>query len=88
MRLGGHASGDLSMSLADAYLAFVYAGPDLKWDAGSALAAVGARLRLHDALPPLIAAIAAEARPGDRVLVMSNGDFGGLHQRLLGTLQG
>ncbi|MDP3248109.1 MAG: UDP-N-acetylmuramate:L-alanyl-gamma-D-glutamyl-meso-diaminopimelate ligase [Polaromonas sp.] len=88
MRLGGHAGGDLAMSLADADLAFVYARPDLQWDASSALAAVGARLRLHDDLTQLTTAIATETRPGDRVLVMSNGDFGGLHQRLLDALQG
>ncbi len=88
MRLGGHAGGDLADSLADADLAYVYARPDLKWDAGSALAPVGARLRLHGELDALIAAVAAEAKPGDRVLVMSNGDFGGLHQRLLAALNG
>ena len=86
MRLGGHAGGDLADSLADADLAYVYARPDLQWDAGSSLAAVGERLRLHPELDALVAAIAAEARPGDRVLVMSNGDFGGLHQRLLERL--
>jgi len=86
MRLGGHAGGDLADSLADADLAYVYARPDLQWDAGSALAAVGERLRLHPELDALVAAIAAEARAGDRVLVMSNGDFGGLHQRLLDRL--
>ena len=87
MRLGGHAGGDLADSLADADLAFVYARPDLKWDAGSALAPIGERLRLHDDLTQLAAAIAAEAHPGDRVLVMTNGDFGGLHQRLLDLLK-
>lgn len=86
MRLGGHAGGDLAASLRDADLAFVYARSDLKWDAASALAPVGERLRLHPAFDALLAAIADEARPGDRVLVMSNGDFGGLHRQLLQAL--
>ncbi|MGQ3057326.1 MAG: UDP-N-acetylmuramate:L-alanyl-gamma-D-glutamyl-meso-diaminopimelate ligase [Nevskia sp.] len=86
MRLGGHAGGDLAASLGDADLAFVMARADLKWDAGAALAAVGERLRLHDDLDALAAAIVAEARPGDRVLVMSNGDFGGLHRRVIERL--
>ena len=86
MRLGGHAGGDLAASLRDADLAFVYARSDLKWDAASALAPVGERLRLHQAFDALLAAIADEARPGDRVLVMSNGDFSGLHRRLLQAL--
>ena len=86
MRLGGHAGGDLADSLRDADLAYVMARADLKWDAGVALAAVGDRLRLHQDLDALAAAIVAEARPGDRVLVMSNGDFGGLHCRILDRL--
>lgn len=86
MRLGGHAGGDLAASLGDADLAFVMARADLKWDAGAALAAVGERLRLHQDLDVLAAAIVAEARPGDRVLVMSNGDFGGLHRRVIERL--
>ena len=86
MRLGGHAGGDLAASLGDADLAFVMARADLKWDAGAALAAVGERLRLHQDLDALATAIVAEARPGDRVLVMSNGDFGGLHRRVIERL--
>ena len=36
----------------------------------------------------LVAAIVAEAIPGDDVLVMSNGGFGGLHDKLLAALRG
>ncbi len=85
MRLGSHKD-ELAQALADADLCFVYAPPTLKWDAAAALAAVGQRLRLHAGLEPLIAAIADQARAGDRVLVMSNGDFGGIHGRLLAAL--
>jgi len=38
-------------------------------------------------LPALVAAIAAEAREGDQILVMSNGGFGGIHQKLIAALQ-
>jgi UDP-N-acetylmuramate: L-alanyl-gamma-D-glutamyl-meso-diaminopimelate ligase len=86
MRLGGHAGGDLADSLRDADLAYVMARADLRWDAGAALAAVGDRLRLHQDLDVLADAIVAEARSGDRVLVMSNGDFGGLHGRIVTRL--
>ena len=41
---------------------------------------------MHDDLPALVAAIAAEAQPGDHVLVMSNGGFGGIHEKLLARL--
>ena len=40
------------------------------------------------AASPLVAAIVAEARDGDRILVMSNGGFGGIHGKLLAALAG
>ncbi|MFP5305078.1 MAG: UDP-N-acetylmuramate:L-alanyl-gamma-D-glutamyl-meso-diaminopimelate ligase [Gammaproteobacteria bacterium] len=86
MRLGALAA-ELVHSLRDADRCFVYARPDLKWDAAGTLAAVGERLSVHAELEGLVAAVAAAAQPGDRVLVMSNGDFGGVHGRLLKALQ-
>ena len=85
MRMGSHAA-ELAQSLHAADLVFVYARPDLKWDAAAALKEVGARLRVHGDLDALVAAIAAEAVDGDRVLAMSNGDFGGIHGKLLKQL--
>jgi UDP-N-acetylmuramate: L-alanyl-gamma-D-glutamyl-meso-diaminopimelate ligase len=38
-------------------------------------------------LPVLADAVVADARPGDRVLVMSNGGFGGIHEMLLDRLR-
>ncbi|MFT4045541.1 MAG: UDP-N-acetylmuramate:L-alanyl-gamma-D-glutamyl-meso-diaminopimelate ligase [Solimonas sp.] len=87
MRLGTHAD-ELAQSLRDADLCFIYARPDLKWDAQAALAGVGSRLRVAADLDALVAVIAAEARDGDRVLVMSNGDFDGIHGKLLRRLAG
>ena len=87
MRLGSHKN-ELAHSLDDADLCFVYAPPTLKWDAAEALAPVGARLRLQTEMDALISAITAEARAGDRILVMSNGDFGGIHGKLLTALAG
>ncbi|HZR36420.1 MAG TPA: UDP-N-acetylmuramate:L-alanyl-gamma-D-glutamyl-meso-diaminopimelate ligase [Nevskia sp.] len=87
MRLGGHAQ-TLADSLGGAALSFVYARPDLKWDAQDALGGLGERLRVHAGLDSLVADAVARARPGDRLLVMSNGDFGGVHERLLAALAG
>ena len=85
MRLGGHAD-TLADSLRGAALSFVYARPDLQWDAQGALGSLGERLRVHAELDTLVADAAAQAQPGDRLLVMSNGDFGGVHQKLLEAL--
>ncbi|HTS21291.1 MAG TPA: UDP-N-acetylmuramate:L-alanyl-gamma-D-glutamyl-meso-diaminopimelate ligase [Casimicrobiaceae bacterium] len=69
-------------SLAAADLVFCYA-PKLGWDPAQALAPLGDRALTTGALPELIDAIVAAARPGDKVLVMSNGGFGGIHDKLL-----
>ena len=64
---------------------FCYAG-GIDWDAQAALAPLGERVAVFRDMPALEAAILAAARPGDQVLVMSNGGFGGIHGRLLAGL--
>ena len=86
MRLGSHA-GDLAQALSGADLSFVFVRRDLDWNVREALGPLGDRLRVADDLDALAAQVAGEARPGDRVLVMSNGDFGGIHGRILRVLQ-
>jgi len=72
-------------SLAEADLVYCYSA-NLGWNPANALASLGAKAVCHDDLDALVAAITAEAKPGDQVLVMSNGGFGGIHQRLLDRL--
>jgi UDP-N-acetylmuramate: L-alanyl-gamma-D-glutamyl-meso-diaminopimelate ligase len=73
-------------SLRDADLVFCYAG-NLGWDAHGALSPLGSKAVVEDQLDALIGKIAAAARPGDHILVMSNGGFGGIHEKLLKILQ-
>ena len=73
-------------SLAAADRVYVYAA-GLGWDAGSVFAGLGPRARCEEDLERLIAAVASEARAGDHVLIMSNGGFGGIHDKLLGRLE-
>ena len=72
-------------SLKDADMVFCYAG-NLGWDAHSALAPLGSKAIVEEDLGALIAKITAAARPGDHILVMSNGGFGGIHEKLLERL--
>ncbi|MBI3480184.1 MAG: UDP-N-acetylmuramate:L-alanyl-gamma-D-glutamyl-meso-diaminopimelate ligase [Nitrosomonadales bacterium] len=72
-------------SLKDADLVFCYAG-NLGWDARGALAPLGDKAVVKDDLNDLIEAIAAAVKPGDHILVMSNGGFGGIHEKLLKRL--
>jgi UDP-N-acetylmuramate: L-alanyl-gamma-D-glutamyl-meso-diaminopimelate ligase len=58
----------------------------LGWDPREVLAPLGARASAHSDIDKLIAAVADSARPGDHILIMSNGGFANVHQRLLDTL--
>jgi UDP-N-acetylmuramate: L-alanyl-gamma-D-glutamyl-meso-diaminopimelate ligase len=75
----------LAASLAGADLVFCYAR-DLGWDPARALASLGPRAAIHHDIEVLVEALARALRPGDQVLVMSNGAFGGVHDRLLARL--
>jgi len=73
-------------SFADADKVYIHSA-GLAWDAVSVFAPLGERVRCEADLLNLVAAIAAEAKEGDQILVMSNGGFGGIHQKLLAALQ-
>jgi UDP-N-acetylmuramate: L-alanyl-gamma-D-glutamyl-meso-diaminopimelate ligase len=76
----------LPASLAQADRVFVYTA-GLGWDAQAVFSPLGTRARCIDELDRLVAAVAAESRAGDQVLVMSNGGFGGIHDKLLERLR-
>ncbi len=59
----------------------------LGWDLAGALAPLGDRAAAFSDLSQLVEAVVRDARPGDHVLVMSNGGFGGVHDKLLEALQ-
>ncbi|MFJ3317913.1 UDP-N-acetylmuramate:L-alanyl-gamma-D-glutamyl-meso-diaminopimelate ligase [Herbaspirillum huttiense] len=77
-------------SLTDADLVFGFgaqSGRDaLGWDLAEALAPLGQKAAAFHDLDALVQAVKAAAQPGDHVLVMSNGGFGGVHQKLLDAL--
>jgi UDP-N-acetylmuramate: L-alanyl-gamma-D-glutamyl-meso-diaminopimelate ligase len=85
MRMGVHnASLAASLELAD--LVHLFAPPDLGWDAAPLFADMGQRVTLFDKVDDIVDRVATEAQPGDHLLVMSNGGFGGIHEKLLDAL--
>ena len=86
MKLGTHKQA-LVDSLRAADRVFVYQSPEVKWDVESAMAPLGALVHVDSDLARLTDALATEARPGDHLVLMSNGSFGGLHERLLAALE-
>jgi UDP-N-acetylmuramate: L-alanyl-gamma-D-glutamyl-meso-diaminopimelate ligase len=87
MKMGVH-SGGLADSLAVADHSFVYQGPGVDWDVVGALHSLEQKVTVHQDLDTLVAAVSAAASAGDRVVVMSNGGFGGVHDKLLTALSG
>ena len=90
MKLGAMKDA-LPGSLVDADLVFGYgvkgSGKDaLGWNLGEALAPLGAKAQAFDDMSGLVQAIGQSAQPGDHILVMSNGGFGGVHQKILDAL--
>ncbi len=75
----------LPASLKNADQVFCYSA-NLGWDAAASLALLGSKAIVKDELNSLIEDIAAAAQPGDQILVMSNGGFGGIHEKLLQRL--
>ena len=72
-------------SLRDADRVFCY-GANLGWDARATLAPLGSKAFVFDDIDAIVAASSTAARPGDTVVVMSNGAFGGIHEKLLAAL--
>jgi len=81
----GVMKAQLPASLTQADQAFCYTA-NLGWDAAEALAPMGGKAVVDDDLDRLVGKIAAFARPGDQIVVMSNGGFGGIHEKLLRAL--
>ena len=81
----GEMKAQLPWSLEEADLAFCHSG-GLSWDAVQALAPMGPLAVVSDSVDELVRRIVAAARPGDHVLCMSNGAFGGVHRKLLDAL--
>ncbi|MDA8365210.1 MAG: UDP-N-acetylmuramate:L-alanyl-gamma-D-glutamyl-meso-diaminopimelate ligase [Gammaproteobacteria bacterium] len=99
MRLGVHRS-QLAPALDAADRVLLYQSADLKWDLQTVAAELnrhrppqggagdsGTRARVFGSTEDIVTVLAGELQPEDHVLVMSNGSFDNLHQRLLDRLR-
>lgn len=86
MKLGTHREA-LAGSLQGADRVWLYQGPGVDWDVADAVASLRERARVTRDVDALIAELDAHLLPGDHVLIMSNGGFGGVHGKLLERLR-
>jgi UDP-N-acetylmuramate: L-alanyl-gamma-D-glutamyl-meso-diaminopimelate ligase len=80
----------LAGSLADADLVFGYGETTgkqaLGWDLAAALAPLGNKASAYSNLVSLVQQVATQARTGDHIICMSNGSFGGVHEKILAAM--
>lgn len=85
MRMGTHQS-ELCQALVEADLVYVFQSSTVNWSVATALSPLGERAHVLQDTQTLIDVLAQTVKPEDHVLVMSNGGFDNLHERLLQTL--
>jgi UDP-N-acetylmuramate: L-alanyl-gamma-D-glutamyl-meso-diaminopimelate ligase len=86
MKMGVHKD-SLADSLKDADRVFVYQAPNVNWDVAGAFAPLGTRASVIRDIGALTDAVMAEVQRNDHVLIMSNGGFGGFHEKLIDRLE-
>ncbi len=87
MQMGVHRH-TLAASMQGADRIWLYQSPQLGWSLDEVVQGLDVRATALDSIDALVQAVVAEARPGDHVLIMSNGGFGGIHDKLLASLPG
>ena len=86
MRMGEHRK-QLAASTATADLVYWFQPPGMNWSLESVVEHSTAAAQLVDNIDELAQRVAVEAKPGDQIVIMSNGSFGGIHQKLLAQLE-
>ena len=86
MRLGVHRD-ELADALRAADQVLLFRPADIGWDPRGALAVLEGRVAVFDTVGAIVEQLAGEADAGDHVLIMSNGGFEGIHERLLDALR-
>ncbi|MEE8428584.1 MAG: UDP-N-acetylmuramate:L-alanyl-gamma-D-glutamyl-meso-diaminopimelate ligase [Gammaproteobacteria bacterium] len=85
MRLGVHRD-TLASSLRTADHVWIFRPVDLPWDPGVVATELGAQARVTDSVDEIISDVVSEARSGDHIVIMSNGGFEDIHERLIQKL--
>ena len=86
MRMGVH-SGTLAASMQGADRIWMHQSGDLAWSLSDVAQATGVPASVSGSVQAIIDEIVSETTPGDHILIMSNGGFGGIHEKLLNRLQ-
>jgi UDP-N-acetylmuramate: L-alanyl-gamma-D-glutamyl-meso-diaminopimelate ligase len=86
MRMGVHRAA-LAEALADADRVYVLESEGLEWNPRAVLADLGDKLQVESEVSEIVETVMADSRPGDQIVMMSNGSFGGLPRLLQQALK-
>jgi UDP-N-acetylmuramate: L-alanyl-gamma-D-glutamyl-meso-diaminopimelate ligase len=86
MRMGVHRD-SLAGSMQGSDAIWLYQPADMTWSLQEEMGGCPVPVEISDSVDAICANVVAEARPGDHILVMSNGGFGGIHEKILHGLQ-
>jgi UDP-N-acetylmuramate: L-alanyl-gamma-D-glutamyl-meso-diaminopimelate ligase len=86
MRRGEHRDA-LAPATAAADRVYWFQPPGLDWSLDDLLAAAPVQTSVSSDLDALVTELASSAEPGDDIVIMSNGGFGGIHARLKAALE-
>jgi UDP-N-acetylmuramate: L-alanyl-gamma-D-glutamyl-meso-diaminopimelate ligase len=86
MRMGEHRA-QLASATAAADRVYWFQPPGMDWSLESVVAESQVPATVVGDVDELVLQVVSEVRAGDQVVIMSNGSFGGIHQKLLQQLQ-
>ena len=86
MRMGIHRD-TLAASMQGADFIWLHEPPELDWSLADMVQGMDVPVEVSASVDAIVAGVVQAARSGDHILVMSNGGFGGIHQKLLDKLQ-
>jgi UDP-N-acetylmuramate: L-alanyl-gamma-D-glutamyl-meso-diaminopimelate ligase len=86
MKMGVHQD-TLASSLMEADKVYLYEDAQLAWSLNEVTNAIGNNAQVENDIDQLVSTVVNEVKPGDHVLIMSNGGFAGIHQKLLTALE-
>jgi UDP-N-acetylmuramate: L-alanyl-gamma-D-glutamyl-meso-diaminopimelate ligase len=85
MRMGVHKD-SLADSLTAADRVILFEQADMDWSLSTVQQQLGDKATVENSIDDIVALVRDEANSGDEILIMSNGGFGGIHQRILTAL--
>ncbi|MDH5517492.1 MAG: UDP-N-acetylmuramate:L-alanyl-gamma-D-glutamyl-meso-diaminopimelate ligase [Gammaproteobacteria bacterium] len=86
MRMGVHKA-KLAASLSEADAVFLFQPADMDWALDEVISELGNKARLFNAVDDMINELMAMMTSDDHIMIMSNGGFEGLHQRLIKAME-